>query len=462
MKGSIPPSALEKLNAELSAWGNHNALLRITGTDVFHGSVSVQGAKNTAQKIIPMCVLVPGIYRLEHVPLILDTVAVLRIVEFLGGGVTFEGNTVCVDTRLITPKPIPRDLTIASTGTFYFAGALLGRFGQAEVAAPGGDNLGARPVDLHLEIFRTLGATIHETPSGYVMRADTPKAATVRQPIRSAGALINGIQLAFACGEPVRFENIPVDADTVGALTFLSRMGGTVSRDDDRSLAVATVEGHAPSAPIQLEYELPADRNDAATWLLASGIGRGVVDVSGIDAEEVRLALDFLTDLGGVVEIDKDRIHVDCRGGLDADGYHLILGPSPEFHSDWGPFAEAVLARARGRSFVEDRMYDGRYGHVSELIRLGANIRFIEHIVPKGTLMFDREREKVTALEITGRERLTGGAVTGTNVRAAATLALAGAAASGITELAGVDQIARGYEDFARRLAAIGVETALI
>jgi UDP-N-acetylglucosamine 1-carboxyvinyltransferase len=214
--------------------------------------------------------------------------------------------------------------------------------------------------------------------------------------------------------------------------------------------------------PASTSFDIPPDRNDAATWVLAAGMGMGRVVVRGFNPVEVRLALDFLRDLGARIAEGASHVTVDCTGGLEANGYELILGPSPEFHSDWGPFAEGVLARAGGVSHVEDRMYEGRYRHVDELNRLGADIRYIQRTVPRGALMFDRAAESVTALEIRGGRRLQGAAVVGRDVRGAAVLAIAGASARGTTRLAGLDQLGRGYENFRERFAGLGVSAELV
>ena len=447
---------------DATRWSRASARLSIEGTPSLSGNVDVQGAKNTAQKVIPMCALVPGIHRLRRVPMIRDTLAVLEIMSYLGGGIYIDDGTVVIDTRDLVARPIPRELTVRATGTFHFAGALLGRFGFVDIAPPGGDDIGARPVDVHLELFRQLGAEVDCTGHSYAIRMRGNGASTLRMPIRSAGAFINCAQVAFASGRRVAIENGPIDSDTRAALDFLTLLGGVVGQSMDGPMAVTTIErtGDCPSGGGH--FELPPDRNDAATWLLAAGVGRGHIVVCGFTPVELRLVLGFLGDLGAQIREGPNDVHVDCSRGLAADGYELIVGPSPEFHSDWGSLAQAVLSAAAGTSTVEDRMYEARYRHVDELNRLGADIRYVHRPVPRGSLMFDRAADQVVGLEIHGPRPLRGTAVVGRDVRGAATLALAAASASGTTLLAGVEQLGRGYERFPARLHGLGVTVEVL
>jgi UDP-N-acetylglucosamine 1-carboxyvinyltransferase len=430
--------------------------LSISGAGVLNGRAFVQGAKNTAQKVIPMCAMAPAHYVFDRVPCIADTDAVLRVIEHLGGSTWRTGARLEVDTTAIQPRPIPRELTVQATGTFHFAGALLARFGQAELAPPGGDDIGARPVDVHLNAFRLLGASVEYVSGNYVLRREAASAGVVRLPIPSAGAFINTAQMAFGLPGPTKIENVPLDSDTRAAMDLMTTMGAGVefSTESDRPSAVITGSSKTPS---EVRFTLPADRNDAATWLMSAGIGLGRVEVTGVAVSEMRLVMAFLTDLGAEIQVQANTVSVDCTRGLDADGYELLLGPSPGFHSDWGPFAQAVLARARGRSLVEDRMYEGRYQHVDDLVRLGADISRIRRNVPLGALMFDREATVVTALEVIGGTQFRPADVEGRDVRGAATLALAaGAATGGVSVVAGRRQFSRGYEDFEGRLSALG------
>lgn len=442
--------------AHRSDWAKGHRALRLRTVDRLTGQVKVQGSKNIAQKLVPMCASGPGVFRFTDLPFITDTVAVLRIIEHLGGTIDLDGSDVLIDTRDLRNRPIGRQLTVASTGTFQFAGALLARFGAVEIAKPGGDRIGGRPVNVHLDVFKQFGASVEEVGERYRITADTLLASSVRLPIRSVGVLVNALLCASAMVEDTTIENIPVDGDILATFDFMRALGADVALT---GAATSRIAGRRRDFPRSAGFRTPPDRNDAATWLIAAAACKGPVTVSNVPIDDVAPLLEFLESIGVDLSVDRSAETVRVQAEeLDTDGVDLRAGSSPGFHSDWGQAALLLLVRGHGNSRFTDTMYEGRYSHVPELKRMGATVE-TEHVsVEAGTLMFDPSATEVTSVRVVGPADLHGTEVTGQDVRGSAALTIAGCLAAGETLVGGIDQLARGYENLTGRLGGLGVE----
>jgi UDP-N-acetylglucosamine 1-carboxyvinyltransferase len=446
-------------------WIRDGKALRVRGGQPLNGQVAIQGSKNSAQKLVPMCATVGGVYRLRNLPLISDTFAVLRIMDHLDAKISFDGDDIVIDTREIVTRPIDRALTVRSTGTFHYASALLSRFGQVKIARPGGDRIGGRPVNFHLDVFEQFGAEVTEDADGYEIRyrrrPDGDREITL--PIPSAGVLVNAVICASVAQGRTMITNVPYDTDIQAALGFAGETGARITVHTDAGKVDAIEVSPADTQPDEVFFHTPPDRNDAATWLIAAAAGAELVELTNVPVADLGPLVDFLSSIGSQFEVFAEEQRILVRAAeLRTDGVDLHVGPSPGFHSDWGQLALILLITGNGSSRLADYMYEGRYTQVQDLVGMGAKLELVTAPVSKGELMYDREAVEMSAVAVTAVPRLHGATVTGRDVRGAASLVIAAAVAEGETYIHGIDQLGRGYELMDTRLRALGVDCEVV
>lgn len=439
----------------------------VSGRTEIAGTVRIQGAKNTALKIIPALAGFAGVFVLTNVPVILDTLNLFEILVGLGASVDAEpaAGTFTVDTRAMVNRPIPNELTRQTTTAFYFAGALLGRFGAVDIGKPGGDAIGARPFDMHLAGFRDLGAEIieDETTITATLAAIRP-GARVKFRMPSAGATVNVLLAAAAGGVEVTIENVPTDADMLGFYAFLRQCGAGIGQHGNE--VACHGRRNMPADPVI--FGCPPDRNDTFTWLAAgAAASRRGLELTGVDHTDMRVGLAELAALGvRVTRTGASSLVVTRpeRGLTIPPGHTVLAGPSPMFNSDWAPMLQLVLATASGTGRTVDLLHSNRIRQASLLRTMGADIS-IEGGAPPPGVRVHFQVPLVLAryiVTITGPAELRG--VTGdigNDVRACATAVLAATVADGTSELRGVSALARGYQDFVWRLRAVGADVAV-
>lgn len=442
-----------------SAWLGEGECLLVRGGGLRGGTVKVQGSKNAAQKLIPIAAALPGVYKFTNLPDISDTYAVLKIIEYLGGRARQVNGTWNVDTRPLAVRDIPRVLTAKSTGTFQFVGALLGRFGCASVAPPGGDKIGARPVDLHIKSLEALGASSRKQGDLHIVQADRLNGTDYRFEIPSAGALINFLLAAVRSEGPTVVRNFPWDRDIAAACELLGVMGATIVKSPDgQTLSVEPIA--EPTTEIEVSFEAPPDRNDTATWMIAGALSERGITLQDADIDDVQtLSTLFMDELGISVKRLNERTF-RVTPPKETEGYALLVeaGPSPHLHSDWAQMLSVLLLARGGEATLLDLMYEARYGQVDGLRAMGAEIEIISREVEVGSLMYDRSATHAKALRIVGSNKLVAQAVAGGDVRGTMALTLAACIAEGVSTISGAEQLARGYENLPGRLKSLGVE----
>lgn len=435
----------------------------IDGGRPLQGEVTIQGAKNAAQKILPATVLWPGTYIINRLPHIQDVAHLLHILQFLGATITFlDTHRVHINTEEIVAREIPPELTALSTGSFLFAGALLGRFGEAKVWHPGGDRIGKRPVTWHVEAFRQLGAKVDEENAYYEVSGHPLQGGHISFARPTANGTINAVITAARARGKTRIENLSPEPEIRNALQFFQTMGTTIRWDGSHALEVEG-SGQETSGG---EITLIPDRNDAATFLVAGVLGHGPVTLRDVCTDHVLPLLDVLRQVGATVDTstvnEKQTITVRCDDFCSAH-IHLTSRPFPAFSTDWGPMIQTLLTQVPGQHFFHETIFARRFAHVPELIRMGAQIKATTIPIDETRYNFDRDllAPDAHAIEIRGPAKLCGTLVHANDVRAGAALALAGLRTEGQTTIFGVEQIERGYEDFAERLQQLGASVSL-
>ena len=410
------------------------AKLIIEGKKRLSGEVRIGGSKNSSVALIPAALLGEGPSTLDNVPLIRDVQVFAQILKDLGASVTLDRNTMTVAPNGFSSHVAPYDLVRKLRASYYLMGVLLAKFGKAEVGLPGGCDIGPRPIDQHLKGFRALGAEV--TVEGGVVKLFAKKltGAPVYLDIPSVGATIN-IMLAASLAEGTTvIENAAKEPHVVDLANFLNAMGGRVLgavTDVIRIKGVKRLHG-APHSVIP-------DDMEAATYMMAAVATGGDVEVKGVITKHLEPVTAKLKEAGAVIEQNGDYIRV--IGPERPNPVNVKTLPYPGFPTDAQQPLVAVLARSTGVSVVQESMYDNRLGYVSELIKMGAKIKV----------------EGRTAI-VEGVPRLVGAPVTTNDLRAGASLVVAGLSAEGTTEIYGLEIIDRGYELMEEKLSALGAK----
>lgn len=359
-------------------------------------------------------------------------------------------------------RPVPFHMTRTTTAAFYLAGPLLGRFGEVTIGKPGGDRIGARPVDYHIAGLRALGASVEEEET--ILMAKLPKppvGAAVRFRSPSAGASVNVLLAVLGAKGSATVEGVPRDSDTISFLQFLQSVGTHVTSAGPLARLDAT--GMSASALEEINFRCPVDRNDAFTWLAAGCLSRQGITVRGVDVQDVAPGLEALRELSAEVDIEGSEVRTRApAGGLVVPPrYSLVAGGSPGFHSDWAPCFQLCLAVASGRGTTIDTLHSNRVYQARLLQRMGVAVSITggdppNHVSKPSFPTPLHEAEYIVAIEgPTSRFRPIE-ATLNDDVRACAVTVLAACKADGISTLRQPMALYRGYESFSERLLGLG------
>ena len=410
----------------------------VEGGKPLYGEVEISGAKNAAVAIIPAALLVDGVCRIENIPQISDVTMCLRILEDLGASVrTVNRHTVEIDCRHIRSTRTSYDLARRIRASYYLIGALLGRFGQAEVAMPGGCNFGgARPIDQHVKGFTTLGARV-SVEGGFIRAVSETgrlKGANVYLDVVSVGATMN-IMMAAVMAEGVTvIESAAKEPHIVDLANFLNSMGANV-----RGAGTDTIKIHGVDRLTGGAYAIIPDQIEAGTYMTAVAAAGGQVLVKNIIPKHMDCITAKLVEMGVEVEENGDTLLVRRTGRLQRTNVKTL--PYPGFPPDMQPQITTVLSLAEGTSLVTEGVWGSRYRYVDELRRMGARIQV---------------DDKTAVVE--GVDHLTGAPIQAYDLRAGAAMVIAALAAQGRSEITQVQYIERGYEDIIAKLRGLGAD----
>lgn len=407
--------------------------IEIIGGTPLHGTVVAGGAKNAALPILMSTLLTGEECVLTNVPNLTDTSLCLHLLEHFGAEVSYDGDVAKVRTEKLVATEASYSLVKALRASFWVLGPLLARGRAARVALPGGDLIGARPVDLHLEGLALMGADItlkHGVVYATAVNGLKPALIDLRFP--SVGATHQLMMAASLTPGRTIIKGAAREPEVVALANFLNGMGA-----DIQGAGGSVIEITGRSELGGTTANLIGDRIEAGTYLLAGAITGGCVTVEGIDPLYFGSFLSILSEMGLTVSCGDNSITVKSNGRLKA--VNVKTGPFPELATDLQAPLMAALTVAEGTSTIEETVYEGRFGHVSELARMGASIHIQDRVVT-----------------IHGVEKLTGAPVDGLDIRAAAAVALAGLAAEGESEVHEPHHLRRGYEHFERKIGRIG------
>ena len=413
----------------------------IRGGNPLHGEINISGAKNAAVAILPAALLVDGVCRIENIPQISDVTLILKILQELGADVrTVNRDTVDIDCSHIRNIPVAYELARKIRASYYFIGALLGRFGSAEVPPPGGCNLGGRPIDQHIKGFVAMGADVDV--SGGFIHAKALKGrmqgSSVYLDIVSVGATMN-IMLAAALADGMTIiENAAKEPHIVDLANFLNSMGADIMGAGTDVIKIRGVERLGGGV-----YSIIPDQIEAGTYMACVASAGGEVLIKNVIPKHLDCITAKLEEMGVKVEELDDAVRVRSSGKLQRTNVKTM--PYPGFPTDMQPQIAAALCVAEGTSVITEGVWDSRYKYCDELRRMGAQIQV---------------DGKVAVIE--GMDHLTGAPVSACDLRAGAALIIAGLGAHGSTEIDSVQHIERGYEDIVRKLSAVGADIRVV
>ena len=414
----------------------------IRGGRRLFGEVTVSGAKNAAVAIIPAALLVDGVCRIENIPQISDVTLFFSILEELGAKVrVLNRHAIEIDCHAIHSTRPSYDLARRIRASYYLLGALLGRFGQATVAMPGGCNFGVRPIDQHIKGFTTMGAEV-SVEGGFIHTAAKNgrlTGAPVYLDVVSVGATMNIMMAAALADGVTTIENAAKEPHIVDLANFLNSMGADIKGAGTDSIKIQGVERLTGGS-----YCIIPDQIEAGTYMAAVAATGGELLLKNVIPKHMDCISAKLMEMGVTVEEEDDTLLVRRTGPLLKANVKTL--PYPGFPTDMQPQITAVLALAEGTSLVTEGVYGAnRFKYVDELKRLGA------HIQVDG---------KVAVVE--GVHQLVGAPIQACDLRAGAALVIAGLAAQGKTELSHIQYIERGYEDLVGKLRAVGADISLV
>jgi UDP-N-acetylglucosamine 1-carboxyvinyltransferase len=410
----------------------------INGGKPLTGTVTISGAKNASVAIIPAALMVDGVCRIENIPEISDVSMLLNIMEQMGAEIkVVNRHTLDIDCSRVQTTDATFALMRRIRASYYLIGALLGRFGRANVAMPGGCNFGGvRPIDQHIKGFTAMGASV-SVQNGVVM-AHTPdgrvRGATVYLDVVSVGATVNIMLAATLAEGRTVIENAAREPHIVDLANFLNSMGADIRGAGTNVIKIRGVKKLRGGF-----YSIIPDQIEAGTYMAAVAATGGEVLIRNVIPKHLDCISSKLREMGVEVEDYADSVLVRRTGPLMRTNVKTM--PYPGFPTDMQPQISTVLCLAEGTSVVTEGVWDNRFKYVDELMRMGGNI----HVSGR------------TAV-IEGVERLTGACVKATDLRAGAALVIAGLCAAGRTEVEGVHYIERGYENFVGKLKALGAD----
>ncbi len=407
----------------------------VEGGRKLSGTVNALGAKNAVLKEIVATLLAPGRHHLTNVPSILDVELMTRVLEHTGCKVEAGHHELWI---VVPDKPLPEapiELVRAMRASIIVLGPLLARCGEARVALPGGDDLGARPIEWHMHGLEQMGASFELIHGELVGTIDGRlKGTEIELPFPSVGATENLLLAGvLAEGETVivNAAREPEIEDLIGQLTS---MGAQIEGAGTSIINISGVESLRPA-----DHKVIPDRLEAGTYAVAAAITGGDVTVTGCHPDHLRMELSKLADSG--CDVDRGDGWLRVSGPDRPSAVDFATLPYPGFHTDMQPQMVALLSLAAGTSVITENLYDARYRYVGELARMGADISIeAQHAVIRGV------------------PALSGCPVLAPDIRAGAALVLAGLAAEGRTEVSDPTHIDRGYEDFVGRLASLGAD----
>jgi UDP-N-acetylglucosamine 1-carboxyvinyltransferase len=407
----------------------------INGGKALHGNLEVSGAKNATLALIPAAILAPGKSVLMNTPELNDVFTMIKLLNHLGAEINFSNHILTVDTSKIVNFIAPYEHVKKMRASVYVLGPLLGKYGKAKVSLPGGCAWGPRPINLHLEALKKMGAEINLVDGYIEAKAKKLNGANISFDISSVGATGNTIMAAVLAKGTTTINNAATEPEITNLVEFLINMGAKIEGKGSKTVTIEGVDELSST-----EIKTIPDRIEAGTLLIAAAMTRGKITLTNVDIAMIQAVLLKLESAGCKIEVAEEEIELDASD-LEIKPTSISTSIFPGYPTDMQAQWTAFMSLAGGTSTVCDTIYFDRFKHVPELVRLGANIEVNENIAM-----------------IKGVKELNGAKVMSTDLRASASLVLAGLAAKGTTEVLRVYHLDRGYQRIEEKLCNLGAD----
>lgn len=413
-------------------------ILKIHGGKELEGKVKISGAKNSAVALLPATILCDDTVTLHNVPDISDIDALIDILNYLGARVeNFEEESYKIDTKQMNNRKITEEMSNKLRASYYFMGALLGKYKKAIVSYPGGCSIGSRPIDLHLKGFESLGAKIEYENNNIIITADELKGNNIYLDFASVGATINIMFAAVKATGITIIDNAAREPEIVNIAMFLNSMGAKITGAGTSTIRIKGVKNMHSAV-----HEVIPDRIEAGTYIMIGACACKNLKVENIIPEHLEALTQKLIEMGVDLKIEEDAIFVSNKNKLKNVKIKTLVYPG--FPTDMQQVMSTLLTQATGKSVIEETIFENRFQNLYEIKKMGANVEVSGN---KGY--------------ISGPTKLKGKTVNATDLRAGASLVLAALIADGVTTINNANYILRGYEHLPEKLTSLGAKIEL-
>ncbi|CDD29141.1 uDP-N-acetylglucosamine 1-carboxyvinyltransferase 1 [Clostridium sp. CAG:433] len=413
-------------------------VLKIHGGKELEGKVKISGAKNSAVALLPATILCDDTVTLHNVPDISDVDALVDILNYLGAKVdNYEEESYRIDTKQMQNREIIEEMSNKLRASYYFMGALLGKYKKAVVSYPGGCSIGSRPIDLHLKGFESLGAKIEYEENNIIISAEELKGSNIYLDFASVGATINIMFAAVKAEGTTIIDNAAREPEIVNIAMFLNSMGAKITGAGTSTIRIKGVKNMHSSV-----HEVIPDRIEAGTYIMIGACACKSLVVENIIPEHLEALTQKLLEMGVDLKIEDESIYVSNKNKLKA--VKIKTQVYPGFPTDMQQIMSSLMTTAEGRSVIEETIYENRFQNLYEIKKMGANVEINSN---KGYIF--------------GPTKLRGKTVNATDLRAGASLVLAALIAEGTTTINNADYILRGYEHITEKLTSLGAKIEL-
>lgn len=413
-------------------------VLKIHGGKELEGKVKISGAKNSAVALLPATILCDDTVTLHNVPDISDVDALVDILNYLGAKVdNYEEESYRIDTKQMQNREIIEEMSNKLRASYYFMGALLGKYKKAVVSYPGGCSIGSRPIDLHLKGFESLGAKIEYEENNIIISAEELKGSNIYLDFASVGATINIMFAAVKAEGTTIIDNAAREPEIVNIAMFLNSMGAKITGAGTSTIRIKGVKNMHSSV-----HEVIPDRIEAGTYIMIGACAYKSLVVENVIPEHLEALTQKLLEMGVDLKIEDESIYVSNKNKLKA--VKIKTQVYPGFPTDMQQIMSSLMTTAEGRSVIEETIYENRFQNLYEIKKMGANVEINSN---KGYIF--------------GPTKLRGKTVNATDLRAGASLVLAALIAEGTTTINNADYILRGYEHITEKLTSLGAKIEL-
>ena len=406
--------------------------ISIEGNHKLSGEITVKGAKNAVLKEMILPILCEGDYIIKNVPSIADVSYMQEVLNVLGIKSEFSNNNLSISSPSQIGIEAPYEIVQKMRASIIILGPLLAREGEARIAFPGGDQLGPRPVQMHLDALEKMGAKFELDHGVLIGRSEGLKGVEVNLPYASVGATENTLLAAVLAEGKTVIENAAREPEIVDIVNMLKKMGANISGEGTSEIIIEGVKKLNPT-----DHEVIGDRVAAGTFLATIFSTKGSGKVNGVNPEHLPMELKKFQEMGAIVEFEESSISIEYQDVINS--IEIATLPFPGVATDLQPIFGSALLMAEGTSILTENVYDQRFQWIPEVQRMGANIQTgWQHAMVKGV------------------DNLSGAPVQATDIRTGASLIVAALQADGVSSISGVDHINRGYEDIVDSLSLLG------